>query len=144
MTDDPNNPPEQDDALQTDDVTALRSEAANRRRQLRSVEAERDEWKTKWNERNRQDVERMATDRFADPSDLWSVTSLEQLQGEDGLIDPEKAGAEFERVLTEKPHWKKPPPVKNPDLHQGARQSTEPEPEGPSFGQTVKKALLRG
>lgn len=136
--------PEPDDAaIQTDDVAALRSEAANRRRALRAVEAERDELKQRWDDRNRADVEKRAAEMFADPADLWAVTSLEQMQDEEGLIDPDKAGAELQRVLDEKPHWKKPPPAARLDVHQGARGSVD-EPSPPSFGATIKKALRGG
>lgn len=144
MSEQPNPTPEPDPVDQTDDVAALRSEAASRRRALRAVEAERDqlaEWKES---RQREDVHRMAAERFADPSDLWAVTSLDAMRSEDGEIDMERARGELDRVLGEKPHWAKaaPPPPPPPNLHPGARATVEPE--GPSFGQSIKRALRGG
>lgn len=135
--------PEPDPVDQTDDAAALRSEAASRRRQLRAVEAERDELKQWKNARLRGDVEALAAEMFADPSDLWSVTSVGQLQGDDGLIDPEKTRTEFERVLMDKPHWRKPEVPRPVNLHQGPRGSVE-SPKRPSFGETIKRSLAGG
>ena len=137
------NQPEPDEVEQTDDVVALRSEAANRRRALRATEAERDALRARLDERDRQDVERMATDRLADPGDLWLSTSLDAMRADDGTIDMEKADAELQRVLSEKPHWRTPEPVALPDLHGGATRGVPEPPAPPSFGETVKKAVGR-
>ena len=88
-------------------------------------------------------VEQQAADLFADPSDLWAAASLDDLRGDDGLLDPEKASAEMARVLEAKPHWRKPeqepePEPAFPEVHQGARQSDEPQP---SFGAQIKQSL---
>jgi hypothetical protein len=121
----------------TDDDHGGNAEAAKWRRQLRATEVERDELKQRWDTRNRADVEKLAAEMFADPSDVWAVTSLEQMQNDEGLIDPDKAGAELQRVLAEKAHWAKPAPVPYPDVHQGVRSSAE---EPPSFGQILKRS----
>jgi hypothetical protein len=120
------------------------AEAAMRRRQLRAVEAERDALRERLDATHRAEVERMAADRFADPSDLWAATSLDEMRGDDGLIDPAKATAAMDEALQQKPHWRKPPsepePPEFPELHQGAR---EPVEEKPSFGAVLKKELGR-
>ena len=143
MTDrpDPYTQPEPDPAEQSDDVGALRSEAKQRRLALRSTEAERDAFKARVDEYDRREVERLATERLADPADLWLSTSLDAMRAEDGTIDMEKADAELQRVLAEKPHWRK-PERSMPNMHQGARESVERQ--APSFGQAVKRALGRG
>jgi hypothetical protein len=132
------------------DVAALKSEAARRRKETRAAEAERDaaraerdELRQCMDDRNRADVETLAAELFADPSDVWAVTSLEQMQNDEGLIDPDKAGVELQRVLAEKPHWKKPAPVAYPEVHQGAMRGTVEEPKV-SFGDSIRRAVRGG
>ncbi len=139
MTDKQNpNQPEPDEVDHSDDLAAVRNEAKQRRLALRAVEIERDDLRA-WREaRERQDVEAMAADRLNDPADLWFATSLDAMRAEDGTIDLDRAAAEMDRLLSEKPHWTKSEPPSMPDLHQGVRLSV---PEPPSFGQAVRKAL---
>lgn len=145
MTPDPdpipleNDPP--DEVHQTDDVAALRTEAANRRRALRAAEAERDGLLERLDERDREDVQRLVAERLADPGDLWLSTSLDVMRDDKGRIDVSRAEAEVDRVLAEKPHWAKVERQPLPSQPQGAR---EPDPPAPSFGQSVKKALRGG
>jgi hypothetical protein len=120
------------------------AEAARRRRQLREVEAERDQLRERLDATHRAVVEQQAADLFADPSDLWHATPIEELRGEDGLIDPEKAEQAMNQVLEQKPHWRKEPEEPEeergfPEVHQGARQS--PEEPTPSFGDQLKQSL---
>jgi hypothetical protein len=65
-------------------------EAANYRRRLRQTEAERDALRTQLDAVQRAEVERRAVESFQDPTDLWSVTTVDQLRGDDGLIDVAK------------------------------------------------------
>lgn len=131
-------PQEADEVEQVDDLAAVRHEAKQRRLALRAVEAERDELRA-WREaRERQDVEVMAADRLAKPDDLFLATSLEVMRGEDGLISMEKAEEEINRVVEERPHWRKQERTRI-DLHQGARPMIEDRK--PSFGKAIRKTL---
>ena len=85
------------------------AEAARRRRQLRDVEAERDQLRQRLDATHEAIVERTAGELFADPSDLWHATSIDGLRGDEGLIDPERAEATMNAVLEQKPHWRKAP-----------------------------------
>lgn len=129
---------EPDPVEQVEDVSALRSEAARRRRSLRETEAERDGLREQLDTVHRREVERLAADRLANPADLFLVADLDQMRGEDGLISPPLAEQAIETALQQRPHWKKSPPL---DLHPGARQ-TPPQP--PSFGESLRKAMRRG
>jgi hypothetical protein len=129
--------PEPDAVDHTDDVAALRNEAANRRRALRAVEAERDRLRERLDSRDRRDVEALAAARFADPRDVSAVTSLDDFRGDDGMVDMARVESEFDRIAEDRPHWRKPEPVPLPDFHQGPR--TPVEPAGPSFGQSLKR-----
>ena len=46
--------------------------------------------------------------KFSDPSDVWLETKLEDLRGEDGLLDTEKLNARADELLESHPHWKAP------------------------------------
>ncbi|UAK35201.1 hypothetical protein K8O92_16080 [Nocardia asteroides] len=83
-------------------------EAAKYRRQLRETETERDALRERVTAYERTEVERLAADRLADPSDLWTGgTDLETLRGKDGAIDPAKVGKAIEGVLESHPHWQR-------------------------------------
>ena len=110
------------------------------------MEAERDQLRERLDATHRALVEQQAADLFADPSDLWHATPIEELRGDDGLIDPEKAEAAMNAVLEQKPHWRKEPEEPEPEpgfpeVHQGPRGS--PEPPAPSFGEQLKDSLRR-
>ena len=121
------------------ELSAVRREAANYRRRLRDTEAERDELRARVDDYDRREVERLAADRLIDPRDLWAMTTVDGLRGDDGTIDLEKARDEIGRVVQARPHWAKP----MPDLHQGARQTAQEGPRSP-FGQVIKGALRGG
>jgi hypothetical protein len=117
------------------------SEAARWRRQLRATEAERDQLAARLDAADRREVERLAADRFQDPRDVFAVTSIDAMRGQDGTVDSEKVEAELERIATDRPHWLKPtvepePEPRFPAVFQGPRSSPEPEP--PSFGDQLK------
>jgi hypothetical protein len=122
------------------------AQSGNRRRQLREVEAERDQLRARLDATHRALVEQQAADLFADPSDLFHAASLDDMRREDGLIDPGKAQETIDRVLIEKPHWRRQEPEPEPEpgwpeVHQGPRGS--PEPPAPSFGAQLKDSLRR-
>ncbi|WP_051021155.1 hypothetical protein [Nocardia araoensis] len=83
-------------------------EAAKYRRQLRTVETERDALRERVTAFEREQVERLAADRLADPADLWTGgVDLETLRGKDGAIDPAKVGKSIDALLQSHPHWQR-------------------------------------
>jgi hypothetical protein len=124
-------PQERDPVDQTDDVAALRHEAASRRRQLRTVEAENVALRERVDRHDRAEVERLVSPALADPTDVWSAVELDALRGDDGVIGEAKVGEALAALLDRKPHYAK----ARVDLHQGVRQS---ERVAPSFGQALK------
>lgn len=137
-TTDPPNDDVDHDVDRTDDVATLRGEAKKRRLALREVEGERDALRERLDVHDRREVERRAAERLAEPTDVWLASSLDAMRGDDGALDDQKVGAELGRITKERPHWMRP----FPEVHQGPRDSVEPEK--PSFGATVKKALGGG
>ena len=135
--------PEQNDAaLQTDDIAALRSEAANRRRALRVAEAERDALRARVDASDAREVERLLADRLEVPADAWldPEFTLDAMRTRDGQIDLDLAEQAVAQLEGRHPHWVKkaepePPRPAHPDVHQGARQSA---PEPPSFASALK------
>jgi len=125
-----------------DELARTRAEAASRRRQLREVEGERDQLLARVDRHDRAQVELLAAGQLVDASDIWIVTNLDELRGEDGAIDREKVKAQVDDALVKKPHWSKPSGVPNADhFHAGARA---PVPEPPSFGASLKRQIGRG
>jgi hypothetical protein len=125
---------ERDEVDQVNDVQALRHEAASRRRQLRTVEAENVALRERIDARDRAEVEAIASSSLADPSDFTAAVALDDLRGDDGAVDLEAVEASIGELLKAKPHFALNRTA--PDLHQGYR---EPEPApGPSFGQALK------
>jgi hypothetical protein len=125
-------PPERDPVDQTDDVAALRHEAASRRRALRAAEAERDQLRERVDTHDRAEVERLVAGALADPTDVWGAVELDALR-EGGAVDAAKVNESVAALLEAKPHYALDRP--RVDLHQGVRQS---ERAAPSFGQALK------
>ncbi len=90
--------------------------------------------RSRLDDRDRADIERLAADKLADPGDLWLSSSIDAMRGEDGALDVAKASQEIETLLKAKPHWAKPGRV---DLHQGVRQTADRQ-EPPSFGEALR------
>jgi hypothetical protein len=114
------------------------AEAAKWRRALRAEQAESAALRERLDAAHRAQIETAAADVFHDPTDLWSATTLDDMRGDDGLIDPEKAEQAMQTVLEQKPHWGK---LILPTVHQGARESHEPP--APSFGDQLQRAVRR-
>jgi len=104
-------------------------EAAKYRRQLRETEAARDAFQTR-------EAGRLATGpgRLLDAEDLWRVTDLPGLLGEDGEVDPQKVAASVAGLLEAKPHYAA-PPVLGVDLDLGGRGM--PPAAGPTWGEVI-------
>jgi len=107
---------------QADPASALRREAAARRRQLREVEAERDAIREerdalraqpcarKVDARDRQDAERIAGGadspiRLLHPADLWLAGFELDAFCENGTLDPARVRAAVAQIARERPHW---------------------------------------
>jgi hypothetical protein len=124
-----------DDLAAETDLSKLRHEAASRRRQLRTVEAENVALRERIDARDRAEVEAIASSSLADPSDFTAAVELDSLRGEDGAVDLDAVEASIGELLKAKPHYALGRTA--PNLHQGYR---EPEPQaGPSFGQQLKQ-----
>jgi len=125
-----------------DELARTRAEAANRRRQLREVEGERDQLRARVDQHDRAQVEQLAAGQLVDASDIWIIASLEELRDEDGAVDAEKVRAQVADALEKKPHWSKPSEAPNAADHfyPGARASA---PEPPSFGSSLKRQIGR-
>lgn len=115
------------DAAETDsadDLDSRNREAAKYRRKLRDLEitvaaerelmvAERDALTVergllaaRLDHMQRGEVERLAADTLADPSDLWRETDLEDLLDQDGNIDTGKVAVKLNAVVNAHPHWR--------------------------------------
>lgn len=103
---DPTEPREGD----SDDVAQLRREAGNYRRQLRAAETERDQLRTRIDEFERGEVERIAQGAGAAvPNDIWLlIQSLDELRV-DGALNTDRARERIDGILKERPSWKRPP-----------------------------------
>lgn len=130
-----------DSQHQDQDERGGNAEAAKWRRKTRAAEAERDALRERVDGHDRAEVESRAREELHDPADLFSVTSLEELRGDDGVLDAGKLDTVLETIKREKPHWMKTNPNQPLDLHQGARQDADPA--GPSFGAALKRGGRR-
>jgi len=85
------------------------AEAAERRRELRAVQAERDALREHVASLQRAEVERLAGDTLAVPSDLWAVggVDLADLLGPDGQLDPDAASAAIAALVITRPGLQK-------------------------------------
>ena len=129
----PSTPP---DEAATDDVAALRREAANFRRRLRETESERDGLRERLDARDRADAERIAAQVMGDGRDLWVAgVELAALRDDDGALSPDLVNQAVERTLSDRPHWRRAPTV---SFDGGAR--TTPPSGPPSFGEALKDA----
>ncbi|MFI6779105.1 hypothetical protein [Nocardia sp. NPDC050412] len=120
-------------------------EAAKWRKQLRTVETERDSLIERVTAYERAEVERLAADKLTDPADLWvSGADLETFRGEDGAIDAAKVRAAVDGVLESHPHWKRATRTRPPagSLKSGA--SSEGDIVGTSWAQVFGTARERG
>lgn len=113
------------------DTAALRREAARYRRTLRDTETERDALRTTVQQYQRTEMERIAANHLAQPSDLFLVSDQAELLAEDGTVDPEKVTAKCSEIVRERPSWA----PRTPNYDGGARTSAA---AGPSWSQVLK------
>ena len=123
----------------SDDVAKLRRENANRRGALREVEAERDALRDQVAALQRAEVERLAAERLADPSDLWrhDGVELDALLGEDGGLDAERWPPPWPGWSRRTPHGASRGPTSAP----GPGAASSPRP---TFGEAFKRAGRAG
>jgi hypothetical protein len=121
-----------------DDAAKGNREAAKWRRSFREEQRKTEQLQARLDQHDRAEVERIAARELADPSDLWIVTSLDELRDDGGDLDPEKVKAQVSDALSKKPHWRK--PVEQPDdLGAGAARGKAVLPDRrPSFGEALK------
>jgi len=98
------------------------AEAAKYRRRLRETEADRDALAARVTAFQTREAGRLATGpgRLLDAEDLWRVTDLPGLLGDDGEVDPQKVATSVAGLLEAKPHYAA-PPVLGVDLDLGSR-----------------------
>jgi hypothetical protein len=114
-----------DDATEADPAAKARKEAAAYRRRLRDTETERDALRGRLETMQRAEVERLAAEKLATPSDLWLAgTNLADLLDDDGNLDAGKVTETLNRIVAERPHWSRPAP----DFDGGLRQSAPATP----------------
>lgn len=147
----PREPHHEREGAPSDDVSALRHEAASRRRALRqaeaehaaeitAVEAERDQLRQRVDQHERAAVERLAGGRLHDAADLWASTTLDDLRDpETGEVDANAIGQAVDDLIARKPHLARPMPP-TADLHAGPRQTV---PRPPSLGEAMKRQIGR-
>ena len=119
---------------ESDDLAAVRREAAGYRRKLRDAEAERDALREQVDRRDRADAERLAAATMESGADMWTLgVELTQLRDEEGTLSPELVEAAVGQVLAERPHWRR----RGATMDGGAR-TTAPLDDKPSFGEALK------
>ena len=79
-------------------------EAAKYRRQLRATETRLEVAQAVVAEMNRETAERLASERLADPSDLWNAAELDGLLDTSGKLDAASVEVAVAELLNRKPH----------------------------------------
>jgi len=120
-----------------DELRQLRAEAKRHRLAKNAAEQERDQLRTRVDAQDKREVERLAADKLANPSDLWLTTQLADLRDEDGELDSEKIGERLDQLVTEKPHWKR-VDRPAPNFSSGVRKPIRRER---TIGEAFKSAL---
>ncbi|GAA4863899.1 hypothetical protein [Saccharopolyspora cebuensis] len=108
-------------------------EAAKYRRQLRDTEAERDALAARLATMERRQVDRLAAEVLADPSDF--APALDELRDAGGALDEEKVSAALDELIKAKPHYAKRRvvPTRSSAEHSGGSY-TPPRRMGAIFG----------
>ncbi|MBX7434171.1 hypothetical protein JDV09_18915 [Mycobacterium sp. Y57] len=118
------------------------SEAAKWRRQLRDAQTENKTLTGRVDGLLRREVERLAAQQLADPTDVWrDDVDLAGLLGEDGLPDPQKVDELIEAIIGRHPHWRRGNPAAPASTVSGDGNALRPPPgrAGPPSWQEVFK-----
>lgn len=103
-----------------------RAEAKRYRQERNTVQQERDTLRGRIDGVDRREVERIASDRLQDASDIWLTTDIAALRDEEGALDVDKVSEHLDAVLEQRSHWRKttgPPP----NFSSGVRQPIKRE-----------------
>lgn len=101
------------------------------RRRAQDAEARAERLQTALDARDTTDVERHASARLVDGSELWQATTLADLRGDDGGIEVERIDAAVDELIARKPYLAnkdRVPRGRRPDPAKDGRQ-----PGGESF-----------
>lgn len=116
-------------------VRQLRTEAARYRSERNQIRDEATTLRTRVDTHDRQRVEAIASERLHDARDLLDrLKDLDELRGEDGLLNEDAVGQRIDALVSERPHLAKQP--KPTSWGQGARGTRTDAP--PSFGAALK------
>ncbi|WP_178360553.1 hypothetical protein [Mycolicibacterium hippocampi] len=97
---------ETDSRSEDSDAPKADREAAKYRRQLRDTEAERDRLLTQVEGYHRAEVERLASSRLIDGSDVWAGgVALDSLLNDAGQVDPARVAQAVRDLAQTRPHW---------------------------------------
>jgi hypothetical protein len=107
------------------------NEAAKYRRRLRETEAERDKLIARVEAMQRNEIQRLAADKLADPADVWrDGATVADILDDDGNIDHDKVSGLVGGLVETHPHWAasvKTPTPRN-GLRSGASAASQPRP----------------
>jgi len=78
------------------------------------------------------EVQRIAADRLADPSDLFINAKLADMLDTDDRVDPDRVNAAVDNLLVAKPHWEAARPHYAGELRSGASEPPMAQ-SGPSW-----------
>lgn len=101
------------DTLEQPEPDKAGNEAAKYRRQLRTVEAERDTLTTRLATYQAREAQSLVGDagtgiKLHDPADLWKDgATVADVLDDDGQIDPDLVAELAQKVVAEHPHWRK-------------------------------------
>lgn len=129
-----NGTPNTDERPNDDERGAANREAAKYRRQLRDVEAQRDQLGERLAAMQQSQAETLAREHLADGADIWrDGLELSAVLDNDGNLDPAKVAAAAKATRTAHPHWAAPQPhkvIKRNQFASGAtgRQLHDPAP----------------
>lgn len=83
------------------------NEARKYRKRAQEAEAERDSLRERLSTMQRNEIQRMASDKLVDPTDLWSTgATVNDYLDDDGNLDPDKLNTAIGVILEAKPHWR--------------------------------------
>jgi hypothetical protein len=136
------------DDTESKDVAALKDEAKKRRRELRAVEAERNQLAEAVKGYQRTEAERLAVNRSSvfssgllNGADLWMAgVTLEELLTEDGKVDAAKVRAAVKTVTAARPYLRR----GGTGIGQGRVGAGADEPDGVRVGGTGWSSVLKG
>ena len=130
--------PEAPAAEETNDVAALRREAAGHRVKAREAIEQRDALAAKVKALQVADVERLAAAQLAQGSDVWLDVELAAVLDDEGNVSADLVKAAAEAAAAKRPGLAAP----RPSFDGGVRGPSS-APSGPSFADSFRKAAGR-